>query len=172
MDRDWQADLERCTGSRRPFTREQSLWALWVYRFGRRVDSLPAGAKQKLQTKAYNLLFRLAETVTGISLPKETKVGPGLRIFHFGGIFINPQSVLGSRCTIRQGVTIGNRVEGGPCPVLEDDVEVGAYAQIIGGVRLGAGARVGAMSVVLQDVPAGGTAVGNPARIIPARSNT
>jgi serine O-acetyltransferase len=54
----------------------------------------------------------------------------------------------------------------GPVPVLEDDVELGAYAQILGGVRIGRGARIGAMSVVLCDVPPGATAVGVPARIV------
>ena len=50
--------------------------------------------------------------------------------------------------------------------MLGDDVEVGAYAQILGGVRVGRGAKVGAMAVVLADVPDGAVAVGNPARII------
>lgn len=50
--------------------------------------------------------------------------------------------------------------------MLEDGVELGAYAQVLGGVRLGAGCKVGAMSVVLRDVPPGATAVGNPARIV------
>jgi serine O-acetyltransferase len=93
-----------------------------------------------------------------------------LRIWHFGNIFVNPDSVLGANCTLRQGVTIGNRVEGGPSPVLGDDVEVGAYAQILGGIKVGRGAKVGAMSVVLVDVPDGATAVGNPARIIENKS--
>ncbi|WP_326533448.1 serine acetyltransferase [Pseudorhodoferax sp.] len=167
-DSDWAADLARCNESNRPFLREQSLWALWVYRFGRRVDAMPRGLRQRLLSKAYSLLFRTVETWTGISIPKETRVGPGLRIFHFGGIFVHPGSVLGSGCTLRQGVTIGNRVAGGPCPVLEDGVELGAYAQVIGGIRLGAGCRVGAMAVVLCDVPPGHTAVGNPARIVAA----
>ena len=57
-----------------------------------------------------------------------------------------------------QGVTIGNRREGGPVPVLGDDVELGAYAQVLGGVQLGHGCKVGAMSVVLDDVPPGATA--------------
>lgn len=118
----------------------------------------------------YWLVFRLTETVTGISLPKATPIGPGLRIWHFGNIFVNPDSVLGANCTLRQGVTIGNRVEGGPSPVLGDDVEVGAYAQILGGIKVGRGAKVGAMSVVLVDVPDGATAVGNPARIIENKS--
>ena len=164
-DKDWQADLERYGGKGAWFS-EQSLWAVWVYRFGRRVDARPRGFKRYGLTKIYWFLYRVVETVTGISLPKEAKVGPGIRIWHFGGVFINPQSAIGTNCTIRQGVTLGNRVEGGPCPVLGDGVELGAYAQILGGVHLGDGCRVGAMAVVLENIPAGATAVGNPARIV------
>ncbi|UXH79494.1 serine acetyltransferase [Roseateles amylovorans] len=167
-DKDWLADLDRCGGGR-AWRREQSLWALWVYRFGRRVDAMPEGMGRRLRTKVYWLMFRWAETLTGISLPKDCRVGPGLRIWHFGGVFINPATVIGAGCTLRQGVTLGNRVEDGPCPVLEDGVELGAYAQVLGGVRLGRGCKVGAMAVVLQDVPPGATAVGNPARILHAQ---
>lgn len=168
MDTDWHADLARCDHAGSALLREQSLWALWVYRFGRRVDARPPGRRRRWLTSLYWLLFRLVETVTGISLPKEAAVGPGLRIWHFGGIFINPASVIGAGCTIRQGVTLGNRVEHGPSPVLGDGVELGAYVQVLGGVTLGDGCKVGAMSVVLADVPPGATAVGNPARIIAA----
>jgi serine O-acetyltransferase len=160
----WEADLARYP--RRPWLKEQSIWAIAVYRFGQRVDRRKSGLIRQVLEKLYWLAFRLTETATGISIPKSVSVGPGLKIWHFGNIFINPESVLGANCTLRQGVTIGNRVEGGPSPVLEDDVELGAYAQILGGVRLGRGSKVGAMSVVLVDVPEGATAVGIPARII------
>ncbi len=163
-DPDWQADLARYP--RRPWLKEQSIWAIAVYRFGRRVDRRRPGLWRKILERWYWLIFRLTETVTGISLPKGARIGPGLRIWHFGNIFVNGESVLGANCTLRQGVTIGNRVEGGPSPILGDDVELGAYAQILGGITIGRGARVGAMSVVLIDVPDGATAVGNPARII------
>lgn len=163
---DWAADLARY-GGRAALHRDQSLWAIRVHRFGRRVDAMPAGFGRRWRTKAYWLAFRVVETLTGISLPKECRIGPGLRIWHFGGIFVNPATVIGANCTLRQGVTLGNRVEDGPCPVLEDGVELGAYAQVLGGVRLGAGCKVGAMAVVLCDVPPGATAVGNPARILP-----
>jgi serine O-acetyltransferase len=169
-DADWQADLARCGGAS-ALRREQSLWALRVYRFGRRVDAMRDGSARRWSLRFYWLAFRAVETVTGISLPKECRIGPGLRIWHFGGVFVNPGTVIGANCTLRQGVTLGNRVEDGPCPVLEDGVELGAYAQVLGGVRLGAGCKVGAMSVVLRDVPAGATAVGNPARVI-ARETT
>ena len=163
-DQDWSADLARYP--RRPWLKEQSIWAIAVYRFGRRVDRRRHGLVRKLLSTWYWLIFRLVETLTGISLPKEAQIGPGLRIWHFGNIFINPQSVMGANCTLRQGVTLGNRVDGGPSPTLGDNVELGAYAQILGGVTIGSGAKIGAMSVVLVDVPAGATAVGNPARII------
>ncbi len=70
-------------------------------------------------------------------------------------------------------MTIGNREAGGPVPVLGDDVDVGAYAQLLGGIRIGHGCKIGAMSVVLCDVPDGATAVGAPARVIlPAAART
>jgi serine O-acetyltransferase len=166
VDPDWQADRARYP--RRAFLREQSVWAVAVYRFGRRVDRLPAGVRKKLLDRIYWFLFRAVETLTGISLPRAARIGPGLRIWHFGNIFIHPRAILGARCTLRQGVTIGDRHLDGPVPVLEDDVEVGAYAQILGGVHIGRGARIGAMSVVLHDVPAGATAVGIPAQVLPA----
>jgi serine O-acetyltransferase len=163
-DPDWQADLRRYPP--RPFLREQSVWALAVYRFGRRNDRRPPGLRRKLGERFYWLAYRLVETLTGISIPKSVEIGPGMRIYHFGNIFIHSNVKIGAGCTLRQGVTIGNRREDGPVPIIEDDVELGAYAQILGGVRIGRGARVGAMTLVLNDVPPGATAVGVPAKIL------
>jgi serine O-acetyltransferase len=165
-DPDWQADLRRYGA--RPLLREQSAWAVAVYRFGRRNDRRAAGFRRALANRVYWLAYRIIETLTGISIPKTVQVGPGLRIYHFGNIFIHKDVKIGANCTLRQGVTIGNRREGGPVPVVEDNVEFGAYAQVLGGVRIGRGAKIGAMSVVLTDIPAGATAVGAPARIITA----
>ncbi len=163
----WQADRARYPA--RAFKREQSLWAIRVYRFGRNNDQRRPGLVRRLNDRLYWFLFRIVETLTGCSFTKATEIGPGLRIYHFGNIFIHSEVRIGANCTLRQGVTIGNRIEGGPVPVLEDDVDLGAYAQVLGGIRIGRGAKIGALSVVLQDVPAGATAVGIPARIIPAR---
>lgn len=165
VDADWQADLQRY-GVRRPFLKEQSIWAVWVYRFGRRLLKRPPGLMRKILMQVYWLTFRFVETFTGICLPITSVIGPGLRIWHFGGIFLHTDVVIGARCTLRQGVTIGNRQADGPVPVIGDDVEFGAYAQVLGGVRVGNGCRIGALSVVLTDMPDGSTAVGVPARII------
>jgi serine O-acetyltransferase len=163
-DLDWLADLERYP--RRPFLKEQSIWSIWVYRFGRRVDRRPDSFTKKLLNKFYWLLFRLTETLLSISFSKSVVIGPGLRIWHFGNIFIHPEVVIGANCTLRQGVTIGNRHEPSDVPTIGDNVDFGAYSQVLGRVRIGNNCRIGAMSLVLCDVPDGATAVGVPARVI------
>ncbi len=156
-------DLERY--GKRPWLREQSVWAVALHRLSRHAETLPQPARW-LTGRAYWPAYRIVETLTGISLPRSVPVGPGLRIHHFGGIVVHSGVSIGARCTLRQGVTIGERVEGGAVPTIKDDVDIGAYAQILGGVTVGSSARIGAMSVVLHDVPEGATAVGNPARVI------
>jgi len=163
-DIDWQADLARYP--KRPFLKEQSIWAIWLYRFGRRVDCRKEGILKEALSKWYWLLFRCVETITGISLPKSAEIGPGLRIWHFGNIFIHPNVKIGENCILRQGVTIGNRYEGSKVPVIGDNVEFGAYAQVFGEVNIGDSSKIGAMSVVLTDVPDGATAVGIPAKLV------
>lgn len=160
----WQQDLLRYP--RRPFLKEQSIWAIAVYRWGHWLLKQPDSWHKRIKAQIYWLIFRLVETMTGISIPHEAQIGGGLRIHHFGNIFINPDVVIGRNCTLRHGVTIGNRVADGPVPFIGNDVEFGAYAQVLGGVRIGNGAKIGAMSVVLKDVPDGCTVVGNPARIV------
>ena len=163
-DPDWLADKQRYP--RRPFLKEQSSWAIWVYRFGRRVERRRGGLVRAVMGRFYWLLYRFVETATLITLPKSAEIGPGLRIHHFGPVVVHAEARIGANCTLRHGVTIGNRREGGPVPVLEDDVELGAYAQVLGGVRVGRGATVGALSLVLNDVPEGATVVGVPARVV------
>jgi serine O-acetyltransferase len=163
-DADWAADLARYPS--RPFFKEQSIWAIWVYRFGRRVDRRSEGLLKRFLTRLYWLLFRIVETLTTISFTKSVSIGPGLRIWHFGNIFIHPEVTIGANCNLRQGVTIGNRREGGPVPTIGDNVDFGAYAQVLGGIRVGNNCRIGALTLVLEDLPDGATAVGIPARIV------
>ena len=163
---------DRARYPERAFKREQSLWAIRVYRFGRGNDQRAPGLVRAINDRVYWFLFRIVETLTGCSFTKATDIGPGLRIHHFGNIFIHSGVVIGANCTLRQGVTIGNREDHGPVPVIEDDVDFGAYAQVLGGIRIGRGAKIGAMSVVLCDVPPGATAVGIPARILPAKESS
>ncbi|WP_228430845.1 serine O-acetyltransferase [Baekduia soli] len=79
---------------------------------------------------------------------------------------------MGANVTMGHGVTLGVREHRDGAPVIEDDVVLSAYAQVLGGVRVGRGAKVGAMTVVLDDVPAGATVAGIPARVVGRRDRT
>ncbi len=117
------------------------------------------------------IVQRLVEVWTGISIPPETVIGPGLLIHHFGGIVINGNAKLGSFCTLHHGVTIGNRTSGGPSPVIGDRVLIGVGAAVLGGITVGDDAEIGANAVILKPVPEGGIAVGIPARVVRIKSN-
>ena len=163
-DAHWQADLKRYPP--KPFLREQSIWAVWLYRYGRRLVARRDGPLKRLSLKLYWLFYRIVETASGITLPLSAEIGPGLRIWHFGNVMLHGKVVIGANCTLHHGVTIGSRRARGAAPTLGDNVYVGAYAQLLGGIRVGSNCRIGAMSVVLEDVPDGATAVGNPARVV------
>jgi serine O-acetyltransferase len=111
-------------------------------------------------------LQRLNELWTGVSISPQTRIGPGLVIYHFGGIVINSKAVLGSHCELHHHVTIGNRKPGGASPVIGDRVAVGTGAVLIGDITVGDDAQIGANAVVLESVPAGGVAVGVPAKVV------
>jgi serine acetyltransferase len=96
-------------------------------------------------------------------------VGPRLRIFHGFCLVIHPNTRIGSDVTLRHGVTLGNKGNLTGAPVLEDGVEIGAHAQIIGQITIGHKAVVGAGAVVTKNVPTGAIVAGNPARIIKQR---
>jgi serine O-acetyltransferase len=95
-------------------------------------------------------------------------IGPGLFVQH-GFATIVAAARVGANCWINQQVTIGFDRPGAR-PVLGDGVSVHAGAKVLGAVTIGDGARIGANAVVLHDVPAGCTAVGVPARILPPKS--
>lgn len=144
----------------------QGFWTLMIYRFGRWRYGLP-GLLRKPFSFIYKLLKFGGQVMTGIDLPCETTVGRRLRIEHFGGIIVSGDSVLGDDVVIRNGVTIGLRRTGERgAPVLGNRVDIGAGAKILGNIRVGDDAVIGANAVVLQDVPCGALAVGIPARII------
>src|SRR5882724_9156099 len=105
--------------------------------------------------------------LAGVSLPAHARIGEGLYISHFGNIIVHPDTIMGERCSLSQGVTIGVLGGDGPgVPRIGSDVYIGAGAKILGPVTIGDGAIIGANAVVIDDVPAGATAVGVPARNI------
>ena len=93
--------------------------------------------------------------------------GPRFVLIHATGVVINGAVRGGSDVRVEHQVTIGT--EGRRAPILSDHVFIGAGAKIIGGVRVGNDARIGANAVVVHDVPAHCTVVGVPARIVRRR---
>lgn len=134
-------------------------------RLGEVVEDASAPVRRAL-TPLQVLLTLLVQSLTGIELGRGVRVGPGLLILHGGNVVVHAEAVLGRDCVLLQGVTVGNRLPGGPAPVLGDRVVLNAYAQVLGDVRLGDDCVVGALSLVLADVEPGAVVVGSPARRI------
>ena len=149
----------------------QGFWAMCVYRFGNwRYGIRPAWLRKPFSL-AYRLLRTAIQIVAGIELHCETRVGRRLLIEHFGGIIVSGDAVIGDDVVIRQGVTIGLRTTGRRgAPVIGNRVDIGAGAKLLGNIRIGDDAVIGANAVVLCDVPAGALAVGVPA-VIKLRSS-
>jgi serine acetyltransferase len=126
-----------------------------------------AGVVGRIWGFGYRMMSSL---VVGVELAPELVAGPRLRIHHPQSIVVNAGSVLGADCVLRQNVTIGNIVRRNgdvtDAPIIGDRVEFGAGCVVIGAITIGDDARVGALSLVREDVPARSTAVGNPARLI------
>lgn len=122
---------------------------------------------------AMTLIHRFcAEVIVGIEIRPKTQIGPGLTIFHGFGTVIHDSTIIGSNVVLRHNVTIGQAFPGGPCPVIEDGVVFGVGATVLGGVRIGAGAMIGAHALVLTDVPPAGVARSPRAQIYPGRMSS
>lgn len=103
--------------------------------------------------------------VTGADIPLNCRIGGGLRLPHPNGVVIHPTACIGPNCLIFRQVTIGTRT-GKMASVIGGHVDIGAGAKILGDVRVGDYACIGANAVVLHDAPPGKTAVGVPAVIV------
>jgi serine O-acetyltransferase len=115
----------------------------------------------------------IARWLTGIEIHPGAQIGARVFIDHGMGVVIGETAEVGDGCTIYHGVTLGGTslYKGTKRhPTLGRDVVVGAGAKVLGGFTVGDGAKVGSNAVVTKPVPAGATAVGNPARIIQAQA--
>lgn len=124
--------------------------------------------KMNLKTLA-RLWSQIGRFVTGIEIHPGATIGKNLFIDHGMGVVIGETATIGDNCTIYHGVTLGGKgnAKGGKRhPDIGKDVMIGSGAQILGAIHIGDGARVGANSVVVKDVPAGITVMGIPAHII------
>jgi serine O-acetyltransferase len=126
-------------------------------------------AKNPLVRFWWRQVHRFWSLVAQADIPLETQIGGGVWLPHPNGVVIHPAAIIGPNCLIFQQVTIGV-AEGAHAPVIGGHVDIGAGAKIIGGVRIGDHAVIGANAVVTRDVPADSVARGNPARAFPRKS--
>lgn len=109
--------------------------------------------------------------VFAVDIHPAARVGSGVLFDHGTGVVIGETAVVGNGVTILHGVTLGGtgKVAGDRHPKIGDGVLIGAGAKVLGNVRIGENARIGAGAVVLKEIPAGATAVGNPAKVVVLR---
>lgn len=119
------------------------------------------------RTRFCGFFYSLYSSILGVDIPRNLKVGENFMIHHPLGIVINPGVVIGNNCSIRQNTTIGNKTGGTEnCPVIGNNVDIGANAVIIGDIKIGNNVVIGAGAVVVKDVPDNAVVAGNPAKII------
>ncbi|HEY5188492.1 MAG TPA: serine O-acetyltransferase, partial [Solirubrobacteraceae bacterium] len=110
------------------------------------------------------LIATLARSVTGIEIHPAAQIGEGFFIDHGMGVVIGETAEIGTDVTLYQGVTLGGTgfATGKRHPTVQDNVTIGSGAKLLGPITIGHGAKIGANSVVIHDVPPNSTVVGNP----------
>lgn len=142
---------------------EPAMFLVYLFRLNKQIENLKFNFVKKIIFFLFVPFYKITSIFLGISLPRKTKIGKGFLIFHYGGIAINENVIIGENCTIRQCVTIGNKKTFDDVPTLGNNVDIGAGAVLIGKIYVGDNVHIGANAVVLKDVPTNYIAVGNPA---------
>lgn len=143
----------------------QTLRLLWI------TDAFAAQVLYRLKARLQalgvpilpRLLHRLMMAFSQVAIGDYTVISPGVYLAH-GQVVIDGITEIGYGVVIAPFVTIGLRAGDFQGPVIEDHVHIGTGAKVIGPIRVGAGATIGANAVVVSDVPPGATAVGAPAK--------
>ena len=146
---------------------EPGFWAVALHRFGNwRMDVRPKLVRAPFSL-SYRLLSWMIELIGGCHLPYTVRLGRRVRIWHHGGIVLHARSI-GNDVHIRHCTTLGVASRDHPraIPTIEDRVDIGCGACILGNVTVGHDSLIGANAVVVTSIPPYSTAVGVPARVI------
>ncbi len=137
------------------------LHAIWAHRLAHRLYR-----RQWFVTA--RLISTLARFFTGIEIHPGARIGEGLFIDHGMGIVIGETTVIGKNVSLYQGVTLGGtgKEKGKRHPTIGDYVVVACGAKVLGSFTVGEGAKIGAGSVVLKEVPPYSTVVGIPGQVV------
>ena len=160
----WKEDFQ--THDRELFS--QGFWAVALHRFGNWRMSIRPKIIRAPFSLLYKFLYKCVEWTCGISLNYPVKLGRRVRIWHHSGMILGARSI-GNDVHIRQNTTFGLARRGDHRslkPIIEDRVDIGCGAVIVGAITIGHDSQIGANAVVLKDVPPYSLAVGVPAKII------
>ena len=126
----------------------------------------------KLYEKGHYFRARMvsqrAARKTGIEIHPGATIGKGFFIDHGCGVIIGETTIIGDNVTIYQGVTLGGtgKETGKRHPTIKDNVMISAGAKLLGSFTVGENSKIGAGSVVLEEVPPNSTVVGIPGRVV------
>ena len=139
---EWEKDLEASTGA----------LAVFWYRLGRELLGP--------EPQAAGIVHAIMKTTCACEIYFSNEIGTGFEVVHSVGLVIGSRNRIGTNFRIYQGATIGHRTAGEAGAMIGQDVTVFAHAQVLGALRIGDGATIGASSIVLRDVNAGETIKG------------
>jgi serine O-acetyltransferase len=130
-----------------------------------RVSHALYAARVPLLPRAMALVTR---AITNIEIHPAASIGQGLFIDHGTGVVVGETAQVGDNVTLYQGVTLGGTgfATGKRHPTVQDNVTIGSGAKLLGPITIGHGAKIGANSVVITDVPPNSTVVGNPGHVV------
>ena len=134
--------------------RAPGVFAVLNFRFGHWLNSKNIVLKIFLKP-VYILLYRHYKSAWGIDIDCNATIGPGLFVYHYGGIIVGSTAVLGRNCSLSHGVTIGMSGEGRRrgCPVIGDDVFMAPGSIAHGKITIGSNVKLGPNTVINRDVP-------------------
>ncbi len=138
-----------------------SFWAVLMYRVAHRFY-------EKKHYFTARLISQIARNRTGIEIHPGAKIGKGFFIDHGSGVVVGETTIIGNNVTLYQGVTLGGtgKEKGKRHPTLEDNVMVSVGAKVLGSFTIGENSKIGAGSVVLNEIPKNCTVVGVPGKIV------
>ncbi len=142
-----------------------SFWAVLMYRVAHRFY-----LKKRYFTA--RLISQIARNWTGIEIHPGATIGKGFFIDHGSGVVVGETTIIGNNVTLYQGVTLGGtgKEKGKRHPTLKDNVMVSVGAKVLGSFTIGENSKIGAGSVVLNEIPPNCTVVGVPGKIVKCES--
>lgn len=145
----------------------QGFWVIFTHRFGNWRMDVKSKILRAPLTLLYRIFHKMNQILCGIQLDYSIPVGRRVLLLHFGGMLLGPRSI-GNDVILKQNTTLGSKDESdvNARPVIEDHVEVGPGAVIVGDITIGHHSKIGPNAVVLTDVPPYSVAFGVPARVI------